>query len=79
MQFLTIEQTINDIGRLIQIVKSDLGDPNARVVLWGSGLGATLAAWTRQKYPHLVNGVWSSSGSYEHIVHTNGKKKIEIF
>lgn len=74
-QFLTIEQTINDIASLIQVVKQDLGAPESLVILWGSGFGATLATWTRKKFSHLVDGVWSSSGIYEFIPHTNGKKK----
>lgn len=73
LKFLTIEQTINDIARLIQVVKQDLEAPEARVILWGSGFGATLATWTKKKFSHLVNGVWSSSGIFEHVAHTNGK------
>lgn len=72
LQYLTIEQMINDIARLIEVVKQDLAAPEARVILWGSGFGATLATWTKKKFSHLVNGVWSSSGIYEHVPHTNG-------
>lgn len=32
--------------------------------MWGSGYGGTLSAGARQKYPHLVDAVWSSSGIF---------------
>ncbi|XP_037038173.1 putative serine protease K12H4.7 isoform X2 [Bradysia coprophila] len=71
MQYLTIEQTIADIATFIDFVRRSLGTPSAPVILWGSQLGATLAAFTRLKYPHLVNGVWSSSGIYEIYYYTS--------
>lgn len=32
----------------------------SRVILIGSHLGGSLAAWTQQKYPSLVDGVWAN-------------------
>lgn len=34
------------------------------MILWGSGVGATLAAYARKRYPHHVDAVWSSSGTF---------------
>lgn len=41
------------------------------VILWGSGHGGFMAVIARQKYPHLVDGVWSSSGIFSHVVYLN--------
>lgn len=73
LRFLTIEQTLADIPYLIEAVRANLnGSANSRVILFGTGLGATLAGWARQKYPHLIDGVWSSSGQFERVVHSSG-------
>lgn len=37
---------------------------SSRVILWGSGYGAMLAVLARQKMPHLIDGVWASSGAF---------------
>lgn len=74
LKYLTVDQTIRDISLLIGHVKEKLSSPNARVVLWGTGYGAALATWTKQKYPHLIAGVWSSSGVYKTVVYTSGNR-----
>lgn len=56
MRYLTIEQTLADIATFIDYIRRSLDTPYAPVILWGSQFGATLAAFTRLKYPHLVNG-----------------------
>lgn len=61
MEYLTIEQTLADIATFIDFVRRSLGTPSAPVILWGSQVGATLAAFTRLKYPHLVNGKFHST------------------
>ena len=74
MEYLTVEQTIADVAALINAVKNDLDNAkDSKVILWGSGYGGTIATWTRQKYPHMVNGVWSSSGVYDNSVYSSGK------
>lgn len=73
LQFLSVEQSISDVAHLIVEVKANLtGAEESKVILWGTGLGASLATWTKQKFPHLVNAVWSSSGVYRHLVHSAG-------
>lgn len=71
LKYLTVDQSIIDTAHLIETVKRDL-ETDAKVILWGSGFGASLATWTRQKFPHLVDGVWSSSGVYERSITTIG-------
>lgn len=73
LQFLTVEQIIVDISILIETTKDHLKSGNGSVILWGSGFGASLATWTKQTYPELVTGVWSSSGIYERSVISSGK------
>lgn len=40
-------------------------DSTGNVILFGMGYGAKLAVWARQVYPHLIDGVWSSSGIFQ--------------
>jgi serine protease 16 len=60
LRFLTTEQTLADLAHFIAALKSNNTD--ARVIVAGQGYGGNLAVWFRQKYPHLVDGVWSSRG-----------------
>lgn len=56
MRYNTVEQILADISTFIDHIRRSLNTPFAPVILWGSQFGATLAAFTRLKYPHLVNG-----------------------
>lgn len=64
LRYLTIEQTLADISTFIDHIRQSLFTPFAPVVLWGSQLGGTLAAFARLKYPHLVNGDMLDSSLY---------------
>lgn len=72
LEYLTVDQSIIDTAHLIETVKRDLNASDAKVILWGTGFGASLATWTKQKFPHLVDGVWSSSGVYDRSITTVG-------
>jgi hypothetical protein len=63
LEHLTLEQSMADIATLISVLRTEYPYSN-RVILWGSGYGGTLAVMARQKYPHLIDGVWSSSGIF---------------
>lgn len=63
MQYLTIEQSLADIATFIQFIQSEVGF-DSKVILFGSGYGATMATWARKKYPHLVSGVNSLCYDY---------------
>lgn len=65
MQFLTLEQILHDVAAFIESIRTQHNSITSRVILWGSGYGATLATWARKKYPHLIDGAWSSSGVFE--------------
>jgi serine protease 16 len=70
LSYLTIEQMLADISYLIVNLKRILDAPEAKVVLYGPGFGGTLATYARQKFPHLVEGVWSSSGVFSSDIFT---------
>lgn len=75
LQFLTVEQALNDIAILIATVQRDLGS-SGRVILWGTGYGATLATFARKKFPHLVHAAFASSPYFRAESIDNSNKKV---
>jgi len=67
LRFFTVDHVLADFPYLVRKVKEDLDSPNSRVVVWGSRLSASLAALARKKFPHVVDGVWSSSGIFRAV------------
>ncbi|XP_062555131.1 putative serine protease K12H4.7 [Armigeres subalbatus] len=66
LQYLTVEQAMVDLAELIYHLKRNVvRDNNARVILLGTGYAGAIATWMRQRYPHLVEGAWVSSGQIE--------------
>lgn len=65
LRYLTVDQALADIAHFIPYVKSKHLSRDAAtdvpVVLAGSQYAGSLVAWFRQKYPHLVTGVWASN------------------
>lgn len=76
LQFLTAEQMLHDVAALIAVIRRRHAASYSPIILWGSGYGATIAAWTRKKYPHLVDGVWSSSGIFQ--IDSGSLRKYEL-
>ncbi|XP_058826456.1 thymus-specific serine protease-like [Topomyia yanbarensis] len=63
LRYLALAHILPDIANLItHLMYEVLRDPGATVILAGVGFSASIAQWTRQRYQHLVQGVWSSSG-----------------
>lgn len=57
-----MDQALADLAHLIVDLKSDKAlNATGGVIVVGGSYSATMAAWFRQKYPHLVNGAWASS------------------
>lgn len=59
-----MEQALADTAHFIEFIKSSgdfAGAEEAPVVVIGGQYSGSLAAWTRQSYPHLVVGAWASS------------------
>jgi len=68
LRFLTVDQTLADLAHFINAIRNDLQlNATGGVILTGSGYGGTLATWFRQKYPHLVDGVWASSAPVQAV------------
>ncbi|XP_055641290.1 putative serine protease K12H4.7 [Toxorhynchites rutilus septentrionalis] len=66
LRFLTVEQSLVDLAEWINHLRRNVvRDDNARVVLLGTGYAGAIATWARQRYPHLVDGVWVSSGQLD--------------
>lgn len=64
-----MEQATADIAHFIQHIKDTYpGVKNSKVILFGEEYGAALAVWARQKYPHLVDGVWASSAYVRPVI-----------
>lgn len=62
---LTRSQAIEDVRHFIEYQKAHLlGMSQSRVILVGSHVGGSLAAWTQQKYPLLVDGVWATGAPF---------------
>jgi len=65
LQLLTIDQTLADIATFIVFIREYVGfEQYSTVILWGSGYGASLAVWARQRYPELVTAAYASSGTF---------------
>lgn len=65
LQHFSVENSLSDIAYLVTAVKADLNAADARAIVYGSGIGAKLAVWARQKFPHIIHGAWSSSGLFQ--------------
>lgn len=59
---MSIEQALGDISQFIQHIRDTYPNTkSSKIILFGEEYGAALAVWARQKYPHLISGVWASS------------------
>ena len=54
-------QAINDVASFIETMNKEHGFTGPWIAFGGSYPGS-LAAWVREKYPHLIKGSVSSSG-----------------
>lgn len=69
LRYLSTEQAVADVAHFIEYVQSTYPSANdAAVILIGSHLSASLAVWTRHRFPHLVTGVWASSAPLQSVV-----------
>ncbi|XP_019872170.1 putative serine protease K12H4.7 [Aethina tumida] len=63
LQYLTSQQALADLAMFIETMNMqyNLGT-NVKWIAFGGSYPGSLAAWLRQKYPHLVHGSMSASG-----------------
>lgn len=63
LKYLNIGQALADLAHFVRVITADKElNATGGVIVMGGSYSATMAAWFRQKYPHLVNGAWASSG-----------------
>ncbi|CRL02526.1 CLUMA_CG015080, isoform A [Clunio marinus] len=69
LRFLNIDQALADLAFFINHIKSRSSDlTNSRVIMVGGSYSATMVAWMRKKFPHLVTGSWASSAPLEALL-----------
>ena len=66
LRYLNSEQAIADLAYFIGEVANP--DQHLDVLLIGGSYPGALAAWTRERYPHLAVGAWASSASVQPII-----------
>lgn len=63
LRYLSVDQALADLATFVETITSDANlNATGGVFVVGGSYSATMAVWFRQKYPHLVNGAWASSG-----------------
>lgn len=59
---MSIDQSLADLAHFVREITADKKlNATGGVIVVGGSYSATMAAWFRQKYPHLANGAWASS------------------
>ncbi|KAL7306780.1 hypothetical protein TKK_0001142 [Trichogramma kaykai] len=61
LQYLSVDQALEDVAHFINIKKKEKDLPDAKVIVFGGSYAGNMAAWIRIKYPHLIQGAVSSS------------------
>lgn len=74
---MTSQQALDDLANFIVAMneKYQLA-PDVKWIAFGGSYSGSLAAWLRQKYPHLVYGASSASGPLLAIVDFQRKYKL---
>ncbi|XP_057668742.1 putative serine protease F56F10.1 isoform X1 [Diorhabda carinulata] len=61
--YLTSQQALGDLAFFMQAMNSQYElSPDVKWIVFGGSYPGCLAAWLRQKYPHLTHGAMSASG-----------------
>jgi hypothetical protein len=61
LKYLSADQAMADLARLINYIKVDLKTKNSKVITFGGSYPGNLAAWFRLKYPSVTYGSVASS------------------
>lgn len=62
LKFLNVDQALADVAHFVEEMKITIpGATNSKIIMAGGSYSATMVAWFRQKYPHLLDGGWASS------------------
>ncbi|XP_037033396.1 lysosomal Pro-X carboxypeptidase-like [Bradysia coprophila] len=80
LELLSVEQAIADTAEFIRVIRREIPTAEfSRVILWGSGVGGTLAVFARSRYAHLIHAAWSSSGIFDSGVYSYGPYDVLEF
>lgn len=61
LKYLSADQALADLARIITFVKSDMNTEDSQVITFGGSYPGNLAAWFRLKYPSISHGSVASS------------------
>lgn len=61
MQYLNVDQSLADLAYFIETKKEEKSLRNSIVIVFGGSYAGNMAAWSRLKYPHLIQGALASS------------------
>lgn len=61
LQYLNIDQALADVAYFIETKKKELDIDKSTVIVFGGSYAGNMAAWSRLKYPHLIQGALASS------------------
>ncbi|CAB0045104.1 unnamed protein product [Trichogramma brassicae] len=73
LQYLSVDQALEDVAHFINIKKKEKDLPDAKVIVFGGSYAGNMAAWIRIKYPHLIQ-LFASKVQYNRVV--NGTSSI---
>jgi serine protease 16 len=76
LQYLSSQQALADLARVIQHVKHDLKTESSRVITVGGSYPGNMAAWFKLKYPQITYGSIASSAPL--IAKTNFYEYMEV-
>lgn len=76
LQYLTSQQALADLARIIGYVKSKLNTESSKVITLGGSYPGNMAAWFRLKYPSVSQGSVASSAPL--IAKTNFYEYMEV-
>jgi pimeloyl-ACP methyl ester carboxylesterase len=62
LKYLSSEQALADLARLLAFVKKSYNTESSQVITVGGSYSGNLAAWFSVKYPQLTDGSIASSG-----------------
>ncbi|XP_050069701.1 putative serine protease K12H4.7 [Anopheles maculipalpis] len=64
LRFLKSEQALMDLIEWIDHLRNNVvRDPNAKVILMGTGYAGALATWARQRFPSIIDGAWGAGAT----------------
>ena len=76
LQYLTSQQALADLSRIITHVKGDLHTTASKVITVGGSYPGNMAAWFRLKYPSITHGSIASSAPL--TAQTNFPEYMEV-